>query len=353
MCEAFAAQPEVASVELWLPERKRERLDDDVYAFYSAKKTFSIRKILLPFNAFSSRFLGRLAYYLEASLFLLCLLFHAVPKNVIVYTRSPEVVWLYGKRRTVVYGAHGWPDNKERLYVWVMKRASYVVCNSRGTEEVYQTHGFTQTMVAPNGVDLDAFEIQGRNVDLRKELGLSDDVYIVLYTGHLYDWKGVDTLCQAAKNLGSEYAVVCVGGTKDAVATYQEWARQHAVTNLHFLGHKPRAYIPGYLRDADVLILPNKPISEESIRYTSPIKLFEYMASGTPIVASNLQSIREIVNNDSAFFFIPGSAEDLESTIRYVKEHPSEASSRAEVSCTIVTSYTWTKRARKIITRIV
>ena len=79
------------------------------------------------------------------------------------------------------------------------------------------------------------------------------------------------------------------------------------------------------------------------------MKLFEYMASGTPIVASDLPSIREIVSDEDVFFVAPNDARALAEMINYVLAHPDQGKGKAERARTLVAGYTWEGRATDIL----
>ena len=79
--------------------------------------------------------------------------------------------------------------------------------------------------------------------------------------------------------------------------------------------------MPYWLKSADVLVLPNKKGEKISERYTSPLKLFEYMASGRPMIVSDLSSLREIVSAETAMFVEPNDPQALVSGIRGVFDH--------------------------------
>ena len=70
----------------------------------------------------------------------------------------------------------------------------------------------------------------------------------------------------------------------------------NCASRVTFTGLMPPAEVAARLREADVLVLPN-PASAISSEFTSPLKLFEYMASGRPIVASDLPSLREVLRD--------------------------------------------------------
>ena len=131
--------------------------------------------------------------------------------------------------------------------------------------------------------------------------------------GAFYEWKGVPLLLEAwRRNFinDEQKELVLIGGTPHELP-----AELRGIPHTVIIPHVPSDTIATYLRAADILVLPNIPVTEEAIRYTSPIKLFEYMASGRPIIASDLPSIREIVSDEMVLFTKAGDADDLASKV--------------------------------------
>jgi len=339
-CEAFADAG--INVELWIPGRKTP-IKENPFDFYSVRRNFVIKK-LNSFDASNFRF--------QTFFFLLKLIFTKVPKDSLVYTRSVEIAWFMSKRGyKTTYESHLWPENKQVLHIYLLNTVSFIVCNSKGTEAEYLKRGFKNTLSVPNGVDLGMFRAEENTKELRRGLDLPEDRTIIMYTGHLYSWKGVDVVVEAAKEIkdDSRYFFVFVGGTDKDLIRYRKIKENENLYNAVFVGYKEQKEIPKYLACADVLLLPNVPISEESERYTSPIKVFEYMASGKPIVASNMSSILEILNEKNSILVNPSDVTDL---IRGINKASGDQAHTKEITHEAlknVQNYTWTKRAEKIL----
>jgi glycosyltransferase involved in cell wall biosynthesis len=99
---------------------------------------------------------------------------------------------------------------------------------------------------------------------------------------------------------------------------------------------------------ADVLVLPNSGRDELSAQYTSPMKLFEYMASGRPIVATDVPAIREVLPEDAGYYARPDDAADLSHAIMTALNDPSSGA-RAARARALVSEYTWEKRAARLL----
>ncbi len=112
---------------------------------------------------------------------------------------------------------------------------------------------------------------------------------------------------------------------------------------------QPHAVIKYYLASADVLVLPNRSGSDVSERYTSPLKLFEYMASQVPILASRLPSIEDAVSEKEVFFFGPDDSSQLIDGVRQVLESPAEADRKAARAYEKAKELSWDAYADRVL----
>ena len=124
---------------------------------------------------------------------------------------------------------------------------------------------------------------------------------------------------------------------------------RYPTADIIITGRRSHGQVPVYLKAADALILPNKKGNQTSAYYTSPLKLFEYMASQRPIVASDLPSIREVLNETNAVMVEPDNPEALAAGIKLVLEDSRLADKLARQALVDASNYTWQKRAEKIL----
>jgi glycosyltransferase involved in cell wall biosynthesis len=199
--------------------------------------------------------------------------------------------------------------------------------------------------VAHDAVDSKQFSIGLSKIECRRRLGLPEDKKIVLYSGHLYSWKGVQTLVDASEYLSDDTVVIFVGGTSYDIATFKK--KNADRKRVKIIGWKDHKDIPLYLRSADVLVLPN---SSKNIAgtYTSPMKLFEYMASGTPIVSSKIPSIEEILNKSNSVLVKSDNVRELAFGIKSVLFDQKLATTISKQARIDVENYTWDRRAEII-----
>lgn len=334
VCEAIAA--EVEKLTLVLPGRKVD-VHEDPFVYYGVQRSFDL---VIKKSPYFFRF-GKMGFIFSQILFSLRTLM-LIEKTSVIISQDEWVLLLYVLMgRKCVYEVHNGRTNFAAKFV--AKRASLLVANSQGTKEFYRQLGVAEAkiLVFPNGVDIATFDISKTQAEAKATLDLPLDKKIILYTGHLYDWKGADTFAASAKFLPPESLAVFVGGTSSDVL---EFTKTHGENdNVLIVGHKPVKDMPLYLRAADILVIPNNRIGE-SEKFTSPMKLFEYLAAKKPIVASDLPSIREILSESSAYFFAPGDPQSLAQTIVHVQSNVEEAKVRALNAYQDAKKYTWNRK---------
>jgi glycosyltransferase involved in cell wall biosynthesis len=174
----------------------------------------------------------------------------------------------------------------------------------------------------------------------RAELELEPERPVVVYTGGLLVWKGVDVLIDAARALPDVQFLIAGGMPSDVERT-----RAHAegLSNVRIDGFQAPARVPLYLAAADLAVLPNRSQPEISAKYTSPLKAFEYMASGLPIVASDLPSLREVLGEDSLTRF--AQADDPASFAETISATLNAGLAREPRGA----EFTWSARAARLL----
>ena len=338
MCDAFARVGN--SVKLVVPWR-RNLLKEDPFTFYGVPRSFDIVKIpaidLYPLR-FVPEKISRLV--LIVTFLLSARIYSWFSHFDVVYTREEQAGRLFPR---AVFEVH----MPEQVKPW-LKKAKGLITLTHGAKEVLVRQGIPEKklLVAPDAADLARFANRIEKKEAKQKLGFLVEKPVVMYWGNFRPWKGVDTLAKAAREL-PDAEVVIVGGTKESdIARIQDLVKGEK--NVLVKGFTPYQEQPVYLAAADILILPNTAHEEISVRYTSPLKLFEYMASSRPIVASDLPSLREILNHTNAVLVHPDDPAALARGIKQLLLNPAEAHSLALHARELVEQYTWEARASRI-----
>ena len=207
-------------------------------------------------------------------------------------------------------------------------------------------------LVAYGGVDLNTFTNSKSKADLRKELGLPEEGFLVGYVGFyktLGMGKGVDTMIKALSMIADrDVKMVFIGGKDAEIEEYKEMALQLGVSDRAvFLKVVPNSSIPAYEGAMDALAIPypNKPHFRD---YGFPMKVYEYMAIGRPIIYSNLPIIGEMLS-DCGLSFEADSGKDLAGKIMALIVDQSLGKNLSDKALEKVKNYSWEKRAQKII----
>ena len=192
----------------------------------------------------------------------------------------------------------------DRRRAWLREAAAGcrgVVAISGGVREDLVALGVepSKIVVEHDGYEAARFAHPPAREAARERLGVGADAQVVVYTGGLLPWKGVDVLVDLARGM-PELTFLIVGGMDADVQRLR--ARLRGAGNVRLEGFQPPARVVEYLAAADVGVAPNRSQPAISARYTSPLKVFEAMAMGLPLVVSDLPSLREILGEDEAFF---------------------------------------------------
>ena len=360
MCEEFSNAG--AKVELWVPTRDNP-IKENAFSFYGLKKNFKINYIKsFDFLKFA-KYLGRSSFYLQSLLFFIKLLFKKIDKDAIIYTRNPEIVWPFKLRGFKVnYECHGWFSKKrKKIALFFLKKCGYIITTNNYIKQEFIKNRFDRKkiLVAPNGVNMEIFDIDIDKKNAVKKLDLKKEIKnkllnnkALVYTGSFKAMgtiKGIEEILKASKLLSKDNLVIFIGGTKKDIRNFKSQIKSSKLKNVLVIGHRLHAEIPYWLKAADILILTGTKKSERYRKYTSPMKLFEYMASGRPIIASNLPSFREILNDGNAVLVAPDNSKSLAKGIKKVLKNPDFSAKISKQAHKDVQNYAWDKRAKKIL----
>ncbi|HIP90608.1 MAG TPA: glycosyltransferase [Candidatus Nanopusillus sp.] len=268
-----------------------------------------------------------------------------------VYTRDLIFAFLVTKflKKKVIYEIHDLSHGYHWYFLFrrVFKNLTSCIVISEGLKEELIAKGFKRDKihVLHDAVDLDKFNVEISKEKAREILDLPRDKIIVSYIGSLQKWKGYETFLKSYKYLKNRDVIyLVVGGSRRQIEKLRE-----KYNNIVFIPFVDNEKIPLYLKSSDILVIPNSSRYTISIKYTSPLKLFEYMASKRPIVASDLPSIREIVSEDEVLFFKPEDEKDLADKIDMLVEDRDLQIKLAENAFKKVQNYTWENRAKRIL----
>ncbi len=328
-CEALGESG--AEVELVVPSRMTQ-VKEDPFSYYGVRQNFKLTVL----GVADLVRMGTIGFAVSAILFSeLAARRRSFWGADIIYSRDAFLLFQYyllGRR--LVYEAH----TKPTLISTIVARNAYrVVVISEGLQLAYTSKGVSRDkiIVAHDASSID-FKHQISKEDARKNLKIPTEGKVALYVGRIDDAKGVPTLAAAATRVGAQVVVVGDGPTKESLKIMHP--------NVLFLPQTKYEDLPRVLPAGDVLVIPNSAKNEDSALYTSPMKLFAYLGSGKPIVATDVPALRTIAGETEGVYF--ANADDpaaLAAAIDHALAGPIDFIDKRN------TMYTWTDRARTIL----
>lgn len=321
-CEALAE--EGVAVELVVPGRKTH-ITEDPFSYYDVQKNFTLTTLrTLDWVGW-----GGVGFMLSALWFSEAVKWRkSFWRADIIYSRDAFVLLQYILLgRKLVYEAHTKPT---LISVFVAKRAYKLIVISEGLRDAYFERGIApeKITVAHDAVDPEPFKKHYDQRESRAWLGIPLDKKVALYVGRIDASKGAHTFAASSEHVSNEWRCVLVGSGPLVQKLKEKYPK------ALFLPETQYRDLPRVLAAADVLVLPNSAHDENAARYTSPLKAFAYLASGKPVVASDIPALKNILGDVE--FFEPGNQRALVSAL-----------SRARVPKD--TPYTWRERASHIL----
>jgi glycosyltransferase involved in cell wall biosynthesis len=262
--------------------------------------------------------------------------------------------WLFHRKNIKIYFEVHSLDQQhpKKFFHKLLRESTGLICITKALKDalVKNYHiDFERILVASDGVRKSLLESPVPSKEkARQRLNITAEK-IVLYTGQLLPGKGAHVLLNAASFFDRNVLFVVVGGNGSYLERMQQKVKAQKLDNVWLTGFVSPTDVPMYQAAADVLVLP--PTADHDISpFTSPLKLFEYMAARRPIVASALPVLEEILQHGyNALLFQEQDAADLAAKIEILLQDAELAESLARAAWKQVQDFTWEKRAQKIL----
>jgi len=214
----------------------------------------------------------------------------------------------------------------EMIELFLYRRAACVVPVTKGFAEdmIRRDIPANKIEVITNGVDLDMYKPGQREDNLRSQIGLSEDQFIILYIGAHGISHGLPKVLDAAESLQEEkdvhFLFVGEGAVKSKLI---ELTEKKQLQNVTFMPGQPREKVSDFYHLADVCLVPLSDVP--GLSTFIPSKMFEIMGCGKPIIAPLWGESADILTKSGASLVIPPeNPEELVSAIKELKINPEE-----------------------------
>lgn len=182
--------------------------------------------------------------------------------------------------------------------------------------------------------------------EARKNLGARSEACLITYTGSLYKDRGIELILQAAQAIPHALFYI-IGGPMEQVYYYSRLSKRYGIGNIVFTGRVDQKKVSQYLFASDILLLIFTD-RVPTIDYCSPLKMFEYMASGRTILGHGFPTIQEVLKHgQDAVLVDPYDNDDFISTLKnLVGTHTDHLGDNARREA--FAKYSWEKRAEAV-----
>jgi glycosyltransferase involved in cell wall biosynthesis len=354
MCEALSKQGNDVTLVSKASALKLEPNVLDDHGFYGVEPAFKLVRLARPATKGGEVvFSWHLASYLWSQ-----------RKHVdLVYSRNLVGAWLAVRfGLPLLFEVHDFLAGN--IFTGLLHHQIYLsthlvrmVFNSQGLQDYYRSNfgvpDNARIKVARNGADPFSLENLPSATDRTAQVLSQSESYQIGYVGQLYPGRGIDLIAKLAE-LIPECVFHIIGGMENTV---HSWSQAISLSNVHFHGFVEPSKLPRYYKHLDLLLMPyqQRVLLEHNGTDTSqwmcPLKMFEYMATGRPIISSDLPVLREVLQHERNALLVP--PDDVDAWVSAVRRLAAEPELRRKLGENarqdLLNHYTWEARARKVL----
>jgi len=350
MCQAFSDNGH--EVVLLAPDLKEqyEKNIDDVYEYYGVRKNFEIKKLCYP-NIKGRAFLYSLSIYWYLMI---------NNKFDVVYGRFLHGCYVATLlKNKVIFESHAPIYEKKnyelKLFQKLIKSKYFtkLVVISKALKNMYLENGYLNDhniYVAHDGAD------EVNNYEMKIELLGNINSLKIGYVGHLYKGKGMEVIASIADKVDHDMEFHIIGGLEKDIKLWKEKLKSK---NVFFYGFVSQKEVSRYINSLDICLLPNQKIvnsygseknknSQNISEFTSPLKMFEYMAHKKAIISSDISVLREVLNEKNSILVDAENSKEWIEALEKLKDKKIRNKLSNEALKNFK-SYTWKNRAKELL----
>lgn len=238
----------------------------------------------------------------------------------------------------LVYYLENWAIDNSNLVLTVCSSLTEIVCNKFPRKKVFQL----EDVPPGNGQG----EVRKEKVlELKKKLNLTEEM-IILYTGNFESYQGIDLLIKSVPEVAKyepNVKFLLVGGEREDITTMKRLVDSLKIEDsIIFTGKEPLEKIPAYMALADILVSPRRKGTN------TPFKIFTYLQSGKPIVATNLFTHTQVLNEEISVLVEPAPEGIAEGIISLLKDEELRSRLGKEGKIFVEENYSYKKFVKKV-----
>ncbi len=255
----------------------------------------------------------------------------------VFFNKITGIPHLYDMHSSLVQQMTNFQFTKARVIIGLVRKAEkialtnadsiIVICRALYNYAAQVTENRKLTLIE-NFIDdtpelLDGIKLRA----VKDELGRKGKK-IIMYTGTLEAYQGIPLLIDSLEHLGEEFSLVLIGGKPYQIEKLEKIIEEKKMAGrIRLLGQKNPREIPYYLRQSDVLVSPR------TLGTNIPLKIYSYLKSGIPVVATNLFTHTQTLNRDIAILVEPEPRQLAEGIRIAVSPRGQEVAKKATAFC--------------------
>ncbi|MFC3693337.1 glycosyltransferase [Chenggangzhangella methanolivorans] len=281
-------------------------------------------------------------------------LMHVLPQAAIVHTRDPAVMLSCSKRRINFVYEHHHEDYQRGFskYDAVDFKAPFcraVVAITSAVADELASLGVPEhkIIVLDSGVSSASFIRRDAAAAMwRRRLLRFADQKLVVYAGGMQEERGIAHMFDAALQMPDVVFVMC-GGHEQNLKQWRARMRDDGLSNVKILGYIPHDVVCELQQAADAVVLTRSSGLRTAI--TSPLKFYEYLSSGAPIVAAKVESITDRdADKLTVHWYDQENPETFSSTLRAALDAGSRSKGPIEANVDYASRFTWLQRQKRL-----
>jgi len=260
------------------------------------------------------------------------------------YHKIPFIMTVHGAEITL---DENWQREK-RMISYLLQETDYVISVSQFTASYLTQRGFQgKPYIIPNGIDFEKFRTPQVDIlKLKQKYHLPEKMLFLLYVSSFKEWKGPDIFIHALKKVKYPFYAIMIGRDLGYLQFCQKLASEFQLSDkIKFLTDLPEEEVIGFFHLANIFVFPTKVQSEGF-----GIVAIEAMAAGTPIIASKIAAIPEIVKDgETGLLFEPGNSDEMASKIELLSSDAELYDHLRKNGFRLIeSSFTWSKISKKV-----